>query len=313
MQVITIFGCLFFARMLICSMTNLSDKQNALMAQNSEYDLVVQVIEYLCQNQYEQPKLQDVAEHVGMTTGHVQKIFTKWAGVSPKDFQHYLTIHHARKMLDGSETILNASYDLGLSSPARLHDLFTKVEAMPPGIYKKGGEGLEIIYGYAATPFGRTIIMITQLEGQLKSGVCGVGFVDESDKLALDDMQKRWPNARYIHDDNAIATDAETIFAPEKWAADKPMTIILIGSDFDVQIWRTLLKIPMGKAVSYGDIALHLGKKKGASRAVGSAVGRNPISFLVPCHRVLRASGELGGYHWGISRKRALIGWENRF
>lgn len=282
------------------------------MAQNSEYDLVVQVIEYLCQNQYDQPKLQDVAQHVGMTTGHVQKIFTKWAGVSPKDFQHYLTIHHARKMLDGRETVLNTSYDLGLSSPARLHDLFTKVEAMPPGIYKKGGAGLEIIYGYAATPFGRALIMKTkkQIDGQLETGICGVGFVDESDKLALEDMQKRWPNAQYIHDDTAVAADAETTFAPEKWTADKPMTIILIGSDFDVQIWRTLLKIPMGKAVSYGDIALHLGKKKGASRAVGSAVGRNPISFLVPCHRVLRASGELGGYHWGISRKRALIGWE---
>lgn len=288
------------------------------MKKNSEYELVVQVIEYLCDNQYEQPKLSELAQHVGMTSGHVQKIFTKWAGISPKDFQHYLTIHHARKMLDESETILNASYDLGLSSPARLHDLFTKVEAMPPGIYKSGGAGLDIHYGYIQTPFGRALIMMTKNDNGTevddpKMSICGIGFVDESDNLAFEDMQKRWPNATYILDDACIEKNAKDVFAPDKWQADKPMTIVLIGSDFDVQIWKTLLKIPMGKAVSYGDIALHLGKKKGASRAVGSAVGRNPISFLVPCHRVLRASGELGGYHWGISRKRALIGWENRW
>lgn len=278
---------------------------------NTEYDLVVRVIEYLCQNQYDQPKLTDIADYVGMTTGHVQKTFTKWAGVSPKDFQHYLTIHHARKMLNDRETILNASYDLGLSSPARLHDLFTKVEAMPPGIYKSGGEGLDIIYGYMHTPFGRALIMMTENIAK-KMSICGIGFVDESDELAFEDMQKRWPKANYLPDEQTVLRGAKSIFAPENWNAQKPMTIILIGSDFDVQIWRTLLKIPMGQAVSYGDIALHLGKKKGASRAVGSAVGRNPISFLVPCHRVLRANGELGGYHWGISRKRALIGWEAR-
>ncbi|MGL1922682.1 MAG: bifunctional helix-turn-helix domain-containing protein/methylated-DNA--[protein]-cysteine S-methyltransferase [Hyphomicrobiales bacterium] len=278
---------------------------------NTEYDLVVRVIEYLCQNQYDQPKLTDIADYVGMTTGHVQKTFTKWAGVSPKDFQHYLTIHHARKMLNDRETILNASYDLGLSSPARLHDLFTKVEAMPPGIYKSGGEGLDIIYGYMHTPFGRALIMMTENIAK-KMSICGIGFVDESDELAFEDMQKRWPKANYLPDEQTVLRGAKSIFAPENWNAEKPMTIILIGSDFDVQIWKTLLKIPMGQAVSYGDIALHLGKKKGASRAVGSAVGRNPISFLVPCHRVLRANGELGGYHWGISRKRALIGWEAR-
>lgn len=278
---------------------------------NTEYDLVVRVIEYLCQNQYDQPKLTDIADYVGMTTGHVQKTFTKWAGVSPKDFQHYLTIHHARKMLNDRETILNASYDLGLSSPARLHDLFTKVEAMPPGIYKIGGEGLDIIYGYMHTPFGRALIMMTENIAK-KMSICGIGFVDESDELAFEDMQKRWPKANYLPDEQTVLRGAKSIFAPENWNAEKPMTIILIGSDFDVQIWKTLLKIPMGQAVSYGDIALHLGKKKGASRAVGSAVGRNPISFLVPCHRVLRANGELGGYHWGISRKRALIGWEAR-
>lgn len=280
----------------------------------SQYELVVQVIEYLCDNQYDQPKLSELAEHVGLTTGHVQKIFTQWAGISPKDFQAYLTIHHARKMLDERETILNATYDLGLSSPARLHDLFTKVEAMPPGTYKKGGAGLEIYYGYADTPFGRALIMKTNGQNNAqKMSICGIGFVDESDELALIDMQKRWPNAEYILVEKGLQQDADEIFAPDGWSEDKPMTIILIGSDFDVQIWQTLLKIPMGKAVSYGDIALHLGKKKGASRAVGSAVGRNPISFLVPCHRVLRANGELGGYHWGISRKRALIGWETRF
>ncbi|NRA86508.1 MAG: methylated-DNA--[protein]-cysteine S-methyltransferase [Rhizobiales bacterium] len=296
-------------------MTDLKTKVAELTKYNNEYDLVVKTIEFLTQNQYDQPKLFDVADHVGMTSGHVQKIFTKWAGVSPKDFQHYLTIAHARKMLAERETILNTSYDLGLSSPARLHDLFTKVEAMPPGVYKSGGQGIDIIYGYAETPFGRTLIMKTKqlIAGKLQYGVCGIGFVDESDADALEDMQKRWPKANYVLEEQTILQDAKTIFAPEKWAKEKPMTIILIGSDFDVQIWRTLLKIPMGKAVSYGDIALHLGKKKGASRAVGSAVGRNPISFLVPCHRVLRANGEMGGYHWGISRKRAIIGWEAQY
>ncbi len=296
-------------------MIELETKLAALNQKNSEYDLVVEVIDYLCSHQYDQPKLIDVANHVGMTSGHVQKIFTKWAGVSPKDFQHYLTIGHARKMLNERETILDVSYDLGLSSPARLHDLFTKVEAMPPGVYKSGGLGLVIHFGYVETPFGRALLMKTQqmVKGQIKSGICGLGFVDESDEAAFGDMQKRWPKADYVRDDTEMKSDANSIFAPNKWLSDKPMTLILIGSDFDIQIWRTLLKIPMGKAVSYGDIALHLGKKKGASRAVGSAVGRNPISFLVPCHRVLRSDGALGGYHWGLSRKRAIIGWEVQY
>jgi AraC family transcriptional regulator, regulatory protein of adaptative response / methylated-DNA-[protein]-cysteine methyltransferase len=195
---------------------------------------------------------------------------------------------------------------VGLSGGSRLHDLFVSHEAMTPGDYKRRGEGLEMVYGFHACPFGEALLIATE------RGVAGLAFVDEdkgqSRQDALVDMMQRWPKARYVEAPAKTAPHARQIFASE-WSRDQPVRLVMIGTDFDVRVWQTLLKIPMGRAVSYTDIARHIGAPS-ASRAVGSAVGRNPISFVVPCHRVLRGDGSLGGYHWGLTRKRALIGWE---
>jgi AraC family transcriptional regulator of adaptative response/methylated-DNA-[protein]-cysteine methyltransferase len=203
--------------------------------------------------------------------------------------------------------VLDAAHEVGLSGGSRLHDLFVSHEAMTPGDYKRRGEGLDMAYGFHASPFGEALLIATE------RGLAGLAFVDEdkgqSRQDALADMMQRWPKARYVEDPARTAAHARQIFKPAEWGEDRPVRLVMIGTDFDVRVWETLLKIPMGSAVSYTDIARHIGAPS-ASRAVGSAVGRNPLSFVVPCHRVLRGDGSLGGYHWGLTRKRALIGWE---
>ena len=218
-----------------------------------------------------------------------------------------ITVDHARSLLGGSASVLEAAYEVGLSGGSRLHDLFVSHEAMTPGDYKRRGEGLEMAYGFHASPFGEALLIATE------RGVAGLAFVNEdavqSREEALADMMQRWPKARYVEKPEVTAPHAKAIFNATKWSSEQPVRLVMIGTDFDVRVWETLLKIPMGRAVSYTDIARHIGAPS-ASRAVGSAVGRNPISFVVPCHRVLRGDGSLGGYHWGLTRKRALIGWE---
>ena len=217
-----------------------------------------------------------------------------------------ITVDHARGLLAGSASVFDAALEVGLSGGSRLHDLFVSHEAMTPGDYKRRGEGLEMAYGFHACPFGEALLIATD------RGVAGLAFVDEDKgqtrQDALADMMQRWPKARYVAAPEKTAPHARQIFASE-WRRDQPVRLVMIGTDFDIRVWETLLKIPMGRAVSYTDIARHIGAPS-ASRAVGSAVGRNPISFVVPCHRVLRGDGSLGGYHWGLTRKRALIGWE---
>ncbi len=276
-------------------------------ATGGDYAIVRRAITFLSSHWTEQPSLETLAEHLGLSPAHCQRLFKRWCGLSPKEFVQAITVDHARNLLTGSASVLEAAYEVGLSGSGRLHDLFVSHEAMTPGDFKRRGEGLEMAYGFHASPFGEALLVVTD------RGLAGLAFVDEDKGQtraeALADMTTRWPRAKYVQAPAKTAPYARQVFSPAEWRKDQPVRLVMIGSDFDVRVWQTLLKIPMGRAVSYSDIARHLGQPN-ASRAVGSAVGRNPISFVVPCHRVLRGDGSLGGYHWGLTRKRALIGWE---
>jgi AraC family transcriptional regulator, regulatory protein of adaptative response / methylated-DNA-[protein]-cysteine methyltransferase len=212
-------------------------------------------------------------------------------------------LNHAKRLLDGGAPLLDASYELGLSGPGRLHDLFIHHEALSPGEYKAKGAGLIIRYGFHESPFGRALIMVTN------RGMCGLGFSDGDDAFALQDMVRRWPLATYLTDETVTYPYAARVFDPARWQSDQPLKIVMIGTDFQVRVWQALLDVPMGEACRYGDLAKVVGSPKG-SRAVGAAVGANPLSFVVPCHRAVGSTGALTGYHWGLTRKRAILGWE---
>ncbi len=270
----------------------------------ADYAVVQRAIAYITQHWRGQPEIDEIAAAVSVTDTELHHLFRRWAGLTPKAFLQAITLDHARKLLRDSASVLDASYEVGLSGPGRLHDLFVTHEAMSPGEWKSGGEGLTIRYGFHPSPFGMALVMATD------RGLAGLAFGDEGEeKKSLADMTSRWPKATYVEDREGTAGIAHRIFDPKEWRADRPLRVILIGTDFQVRIWETLLSIPLGRAVTYSDIACKI-KSPTASRAVGAAVGRNPISFVVPCHRVVGKSGELTGYHWGITRKRAMLGWE---
>jgi len=286
--------------------------------QMSDYDRVRRALEYLTARWRKQPSLDDVAEHVGLSPSHFHHLFRRFAGITPKAFLQAITLDHAKALLKDSASVLDATYEVGLSGPSRLHDLFVTHEAMSPGEWKAGGEGLTLLYGYAQSPFGEALAVMTD------RGLAGLGWVDEklapgkagdSGKAAggragaMADMVRRWANARFIEDQALADRTIQRIFEPGHWKHNQPLNIVMLGSDFEVRVWQALLKIPMGRATTYGDVAKHIGKPT-AARAVGAAVGRNPISFVVPCHRVLGSSGALTGYHWGLTRKQAILGWE---
>jgi AraC family transcriptional regulator of adaptative response/methylated-DNA-[protein]-cysteine methyltransferase len=279
----------------------------AKISQAPDYQQIRRAIAFLSETWTEQPSLERLAQHLGLSPAHCQKLFKRWCGLSPKEFVQAITIDRARNLLQGSASLLETAYEVGLSGAGRLHDLFVSHEAMTPGDYKRRGDGIEMAYGFHPSPFGEALLLITE------RGVAGLAFVNEdkgqSQADALVDMMQRWPKATFIAAPERTAPHAEQIFQASRWSTERPVRLVMIGTDFEVRVWQTLLKIPMGRAVTYSDIARHLGQPT-ASRAVGSAVGRNPISFVVPCHRVLRGDGSLGGYHWGLTRKRALIGWE---
>ncbi len=270
----------------------------------ADYVLVRDTIQFISENWRDQPELETIAAAVGTDQNHLHRLFTRWAGLTPKAFVQALTLDEARRMLDQSSSILDTAYEVGLSGPGRLHDLFVTHEAMSPGAYKARGGGVTIAYGFHPSPFGTALLMATD------RGLAGIAFADpgEEDK-ALDDMKARWPAAAYVHDPVVTAPYASQAFKPADWSADRPIRLIFIGSDFEVRVWETLLKIPLGKATTYSDIARHIGNPN-AARAVGTAVGKNPLSFVVPCHRVLGRQGDLCGYHWGLTRKKAILGWE---
>ena len=269
-----------------------------------DYDLVRRVIEYVTENWREQPSLEAIADHVELEPTRLQKLFTRWAGLSPKAFLQALTLDHARGLLEQSATVLDTTYEVGLSGPGRLHDLFVTHEAVTPGIYRARGEGLVITYGFHPSPFGKALVMATEY------GLAGLAFADGGGEAsALADMMRRWPKADYVADERVTAPLAQRIFNPRHWRPETPLRIVFIGTDFEIRVWETLLKVPFAAATTYSDVARKI-ERPNAARAVGAAVGKNPISFVVPCHRVLGRSGQLTGYHWGLTRKRAILGWE---
>ncbi len=276
----------------------------AMETHQSDYAKVQDLLAHLTTNWREQPSLEALSSHMRMDEQALQRLFLRWAGLTPKDFLQVLTLNHARAMLADSASVFDAALDSGLSGPSRLHDLFVTHEAMPPGIWKAKGEGLTIYYGWHDSPFGQALVMVTEY------GLCGLAFADAGEEVpGFEDMRRRWPNAQYTEDQSRTAPFANRIFSNERWKANDRLRVTLIGTDFEIRVWEGLLKIPMGKATTYGSLATHIGKPK-AARAVGAAVGKNPISFVVPCHRVIGKSGELTGYHWGLNRKRAMLGWE---
>jgi AraC family transcriptional regulator of adaptative response/methylated-DNA-[protein]-cysteine methyltransferase len=239
-----------------------------------------------------------------VTPTELHHLFRRWAGLTPKAFLQALTLDSARQLLRSSASVLDASYEVGLSGPGRLHDLFVTHEAMSPGEWKSGGDGLTVYYGFHPSLFGTALVMATD------RGLCGLAFADlGKERPALVDMRRRWPRAKIVEDSARTAPLAARIFDRKLWRADRPLRVVLIGTDFEVRVWETLMRIPMGRAITSSDLAGTIGKPS-AARAVGAAVGKNPISFVVPCHRVVGKSGELTGYHWGLTRKRAMLGWE---
>lgn len=273
-------------------------------AGRQDYDTVRRAIEYLTKRYREQPEIDAVAAAAGTDPRRLNELFRRWCGLTPKAFLQAVTLDNAKKLLAQSPNILEASYELGLSGPGRLHDLFVVHEAMSPGEWKTGGEGLEIRYGFHPSPFGTALVMATP------RGLCGLAFSDPGkENAALKDMRARWKNASYREDSAATADIAARIFQSDRWQPNTPLRVVLIGTDFEVRVWQTLLKVPLGHAATYSDVARKIGKEK-AARAVGAAVGKNPISFVVPCHRIVGTNGALTGYHWGLTRKRAMLGWE---
>jgi AraC family transcriptional regulator of adaptative response/methylated-DNA-[protein]-cysteine methyltransferase len=270
----------------------------------TDYDIVRRAIGFISEQWRKQPEIEEIAHSVGVTTTELHHLFRRWSGLTPKAFLQAITLDRARTLLRSSASVLDATYEVGLSGPGRLHDLFVTHEAMSPGEWKAGGDGLTMYYGFHPSPFGTALVIATP------RGLAGLSFADPGEEqAALADMQGRWPKARYVEDSARTAPLAQRIFDSTKWHPDQPLRVVLIGTDWEVRVWETLLKIPMGQATTYSDIARKVGSEK-ASRAVGAAVGKNPVSFVVPCHRVLGKSGKLTGYHWGITRKCAMLGWE---
>lgn len=269
----------------------------------SDYTRIEKALTFIADRVDEQPELDDVAATVGLSPFHFQRLFTRWVGVSPKKFLQYLTLARAKECLNASSSVLDAALEAGLSGPSRLHDLFLAHEAVTPGEFKQRGEGLTISYGWAESPFGACLILTTP------RGICGMAFAGEGGRAAaLADMRGRWPQARFAPDEATIARLGKAIFAPRQHDGE-PLKLVLYGSPFQIKVWEALLRIPQGALVSYDGLAASIGAV-GAARAVGSAVGDNPISFLIPCHRVIRKSGAISHYHWGRPRKMAMIGWE---
>ena len=267
----------------------------------SDYDIVETAIRYLEANFRNQPELGAVASHVGFSEAHFQRLFRRWAGISPKRFLQFLTAEHARQLLSESRSVLDVSYAVGLSGGGRLYDLMLNVVAATPGEVKNGGLGVRIHYGFHESPFGESLVAMTD------RGLCALAFVQDDDREhLLDELRKRWPNADLIESPNQTRSVSRAVFGD----SGGQVTLFLKGTNFQIRVWEALLRVPSGHAVTYEDIARNIGHPT-AVRAVGAAVGQNPIAYLIPCHRVLRKSGVFGEYHWGSTRKKALLGWES--
>jgi AraC family transcriptional regulator of adaptative response/methylated-DNA-[protein]-cysteine methyltransferase len=278
-----------------------------------DYIRVESALAYLSENRQTQPSLAAVAEHVGLSEHHLQRLFTRWAGISPKRFLQFQTIASAKSLLRDSRSVLDTTYSTGLSSGGRLHDLFVTLEAVTPGEFKSGGTGLTISTGFHDSPFGECLIAVTD------RGICGLSFVVDGDRAAaLAELESHWPGATFIEDPRATRSTVRQVFAAWSgghWQPNAsqdgdvtptPLSLLVRGTNFQVRVWEALLRIPPGTVATYEDIASAVGRA-GATRAVGSALARNPVAYLIPCHRVIRKTGAFGGYHWGAARKVALL------
>jgi len=269
-----------------------------------DYQRIEQALHYLAANYQAQPDLHELASSVDLSEAHFQKLFKKWAGVSPKQFLQYLTLEHARQCLSDNMSVLESAYDSGLAAPARLNELFVRIESITPAEFKNKGEGIEIDYGFHASPFGRCLIGVSD------RGVTGIEF-SENQEQALRAMKQRLPAAAYAHHSQRTSPYIDLIFGVHKEnKRPRELSLLLRGTAFQLKVWEALLRIPAGARVSYRQLA-ELVDQPTASRAVGTAVGKNPIAVLIPCHRVIREDGMLGGYHWGLERKLALLGVES--
>ena len=274
---------------------------------NEDSGRFARAIRYLLEHRVDQPSLSEVADFAGLSPHHFERTFKRWAGVTPKQFLQFLTLDHAKSLLAESASVLDASYEVGLSSPGRLHDLFVSVEAVTPGEFKSCGEGVDVAWDVVPTAFGEALVATTA------RGVCYLSFVGElSVGAAAHDLEVAWPRAQVRRDPGEVAPVARRLAGQLDGAigGDGPLRLHLRGTNFQLQVWQALLEIPTGAAVSYGEIAERIGRPR-AVRAVASAIGANPVAFFIPCHRVIRSSGEMAGYRWGRGRKRALLGWES--
>lgn len=270
--------------------------------EETNYSRIAQAISYLNGNFKTQPSLEEVAGKINLSPFHFQRLFTEWAGVSPKKFLQYLTVEHAKKLLkENQATLFETAFETGLSGTSRLHDLFVNIEGMTPGEYKNGGENLAINYSFAETPFGNILVASTA------KGICHIAFTEHAEE-ALENLKIKFPKAIYRQFADAAQQHALYIFTHD-WDRISEIKLHLKGTDFQLKVWETLLKIPTGQLTTYGAIAKEIGMPS-ASRAVGTAIGANPVAFIIPCHRIIQATGSLGQYHWGSTRKTAIIGWE---
>jgi AraC family transcriptional regulator of adaptative response/methylated-DNA-[protein]-cysteine methyltransferase len=268
-----------------------------------DYNRIAQAIEYIQSNFKLQPSLEEVADKIHLSPAHFQKIFTDWAGTSPKKFLQFISLEHAKNLLkEEKASLFDTAYETGLSSTSRLHDLFVNIEGMSPAEYKNGGKSLSINYSFSESPFGNVIAASTE------KGICYMAF--ENDKeTALGNLKSKFPNASFFEKQDELQKNALSIFNTD-WTKLNTVKLHLKGTDFQLKVWESLLSIPMGKLSTYGNLAEKIGNSK-ASRAVGTAIGSNPVAFLIPCHRVIQSSGNIGGYMWGSERKQLIIGWES--
>jgi len=273
-----------------------------IVQQKTNYNRIAEAINYINENFRTQPSLEEMAEKIHLSPFHFQRLFTEWAGVSPKKFLQYLTVEYAKKILKENQvTLFDAAIETGLSGTGRLHDLFVSVEGMTPGEYKNGGEALSINFSFAESPFGNLLVASTQ------KGICHMAFADDPGE-AIQILQTKFPNANYRQVVDLIQQNALYIFTHD-WSKLGQIKLHLKGTAFQLKVWETLLKIPTGKLTTYGKIAEQILLPK-ASRAVGTAIGDNPVAFIIPCHRIIKSTGAIGGYHWGSIRKSVMIGWE---
>ena len=268
----------------------------------TNFSRIAEAISYIESNYKNQPRLEEVAEKINLSPFHFQRLFTEWAGVSPKKFLQYITVEHAKKMLkQNGATLFDTAFETGLSGTSRLHDLFITIESMTPGEYKNGGENLSINYSFAETPFGNILVASTH------KGICHIAFADD-EQQALAALQKRLPNASLRQMVDLAQQNVLYIFTHD-WSKLDQVKLHLKGTEFQLKVWETLLKIPIGRVATYGNIAKQI-QRPNACRAVGSAIGDNPVAFLIPCHRIIQSTGVFGNYHWGSTRKTAMLGWE---